>query len=318
MPKASQRELEAKLAALNQPEWDSSDEDNENSEAEMTENVVGKKGTVNFKRKGEDRSSKENKSEASDVIYIGHIPREFEERELKGFLGQFGRVLKLKLSRSRKTANSRCFAFAQFEDEEVASIVSGTMSGYLMGEKRLVCHVVPKDKIHPDLFKGYNSIFKKVNFRKINRNKVNRPKSAEKMKTITKTLIIRERKKREKLKELGIDYDFPGYEASNKAFTIEDKVQNDNKNKATDRKRPKKEQTVDAPSQTPPGAKRSRKKSTSNTDSTAKKVRNEVHNDATDSPKTPTNAMGVKNVESSTEKVKSSKKKKKKKKNVKV
>mmetsp|Transcript_1323 Transcript_1323/g.2000 ORF Transcript_1323/g.2000 Transcript_1323/m.2000 type:complete len:316 (-) Transcript_1323:121-1068(-) len=312
MPKASQRELEAKLAALNQPEWDSSDEDEENVDVEMMGKTIEKKNKVNFEKKCEDRSSKESKNEGSDVIYIGHIPREFEERELKGFLGQFGRVLKLRLSRSRKTANSRCFAFAKFEDEEVASIVAGTMSGYLMGEKRLVCHVVPKDKIHSNLFKGCNSIFKKVNFRKIHRNKVNRPKSAEKMKTITKTLISREQKKREKLKELGIDYDFPGYEASNKAFSIEDKAQNDNKNKVTVSKPPKKQQTIDASDEKSPGTKRPRKESTNDNDSIAKKLRNEVHKDSTGAPKTPTNPTRANNMESSADKVKSSKKKKKK------
>lgn len=290
MPKALQRELEAKLAALNQPEWDSSDED-EGNDVEMAE----KKKKINLNKQTRGSFSKDNQNDASDVIYVGHLPREFEERELKGFLGQFGRVLSLKLFRSRKTANSRCFAFVKFEDEEVASIVSETMSGYLMGEKRLVCHVIPKDKIHPDIFKESHRIFKKVNFRKIHRNKVNRPKSADRMQKITKTLLIRERKKRKKLKELGINYDFPGYEASN----AEQKMDVDSKksNDSTGRGQP-----IDATEQKSPDSKPSKKQKL-----------NKVVDDS-EAAKTPTGSASAKDMDASVEKVKSSKKKKKKKK----
>mmetsp|Transcript_3903 Transcript_3903/g.6143 ORF Transcript_3903/g.6143 Transcript_3903/m.6143 type:complete len:299 (-) Transcript_3903:189-1085(-) len=295
MPKALQRELEAKLAALNHPEWDSSDED-EGNNVEMKEKKKKKK-KINLNKQTGDRFSKENQNEASDVIYVGHLPREFEERELKGFLGQFGRVLRLKLFRSRKTANSRCFAFVKFEDEEVASIVSETMSGYLMGEKRLVCHVIPKDKIHPDLFKESNRIFKKVNFRKIHRNKVNRPKSADRMQKITKTLLIRERKKRKKLKELGINYDFPGYETSNakQKMDVDSKKSNDSTGRG---------QSIDVTEQKSPDGKPSKKQ----------KLNKGVDDSEVALTKTPTGSASAKDMDASVEKVKSSKKKKKKKK----
>ena len=107
---------------------------------------------------------KENASEASNVIYLGHLPETFEEAELRGFLGQFGQVTRVKLSRARKTANSRGYGFVEFDDAEVAAIVADTMSGYLMGEKRVVCHILPKEKVHADLFKGANRVFHKVNW----------------------------------------------------------------------------------------------------------------------------------------------------------
>merc|ERR1712043_70323 len=180
-------------------------------------------------------------------------------------------------------------------DEEVASIVSETMSGYLMGEKRLVCHVIPKDKIHPDLFKDSNRIFKKVNFRKIHRNKVNRPKSAERMQKITKTLLIRERKKRKKLKELGINYDFPGYEASNdrQKKDVDSKKSNEGTGSG---------QSIDTTEQKSPDSKPSKKQ----------RLTEEVDDSGAALIKTPSGSAREK--DASAEKVKSSKKKKKKKK----
>ena len=84
---------------------------------------------------------KQKKPKQSRVIYIGHLPRSFEEPELLGFLSQFGVVTKIKLSRSRKTANPRGFCFCEFANSEVASIVAETMNGYFLQDKRLVCHV---------------------------------------------------------------------------------------------------------------------------------------------------------------------------------
>jgi hypothetical protein len=39
----------------------------------------------------------------------------------------------------------------EFVDPEVATIVAETMSGYLLLEKRLVCHVLPKEKVDNEL-----------------------------------------------------------------------------------------------------------------------------------------------------------------------
>jgi nucleolar protein 15 len=150
----------------------------------------------------------------STIIYLGRIPSAMEESELRLFLKQFGNVERLKLFRSRKSAKPRGYAFVEFDDSEVASIVAETMSGYLIGKKRLVCHLVPPDKVHPELFRGCNRVFRKIDWAGLHREKVNRPKSADKMKEITKRLLLRERKKREQLKTMGIDFNFPGYEAA--------------------------------------------------------------------------------------------------------
>jgi len=100
------------------------------------------------------------------------------------------------------------------------------MSGYfLKGERRLVCHVIPKDKIHPKLFQGakrnlqlsqsdLTSSDRIEYWQDKERENVNKERSMEGIKKITKRLLSREKKKREQLKMMGIDYDFPGYTAS--------------------------------------------------------------------------------------------------------
>ena len=216
MSKTLQRNLEAKLATLKGPEWDSSDEEAQESAAK----IAKKKAPVNTKkskllnRQAAPEAVKE--SDASRVIYLGHIPKGFEETELSAFLGQFGKVTRLKLSRSKKTANSRGYAFIEFVSQQVAAVVAETMSGYLIDSKRMVCHVLPKDKVRDDMFSG--KPFKKIDWAARHKAKVNAPKSSSKMKIITKRLLGRERQKRNKLLEMGIEYDFPGYEESNKAF----------------------------------------------------------------------------------------------------
>jgi nucleolar protein 15 len=191
-----------------------------------SKNKDGKDGKENNKGKKKKNSNKIQEQQTSNVIYIGHIPPAFEETQILTFFSQFGQITNVKLSRSKRTGNPRGYAFVEFDDEEVASIVADTMSGYfLMGERRLVCHVVPKDKIHPKLFQGAKrnlqltgeelSVSSKIEYwRKKERDIVNKERSIEGIKKITKKLLSREKKKREQLKALGIDYDFPGYAAS--------------------------------------------------------------------------------------------------------
>jgi nucleolar protein 15 len=221
MSKTLHRSLEAKLAALEGPEWDSSDEDI--PEPETSNKVATKKKTDKVSKTKKDNEVKTNIEDASRVIYLGHLPSEFQEPQILSFLSQFGKVTNVKLSRSERTGNPRGYAFVEFHDEEVATIVAETMSGYfLKGEKRLICHIVPKDKIHPDLFsgskgnlamsqKGYTASFHLNKLHDKIRKEVNSIKSEKALAKITKRLLTREKKKREQLKKLGIDYDFPGY-----------------------------------------------------------------------------------------------------------
>mmetsp|Transcript_61118 Transcript_61118/g.108801 ORF Transcript_61118/g.108801 Transcript_61118/m.108801 type:complete len:320 (-) Transcript_61118:79-1038(-) len=151
------------------------------------------------------------------VIYVGHVPDGFYEPQMKKFFQQFGRVTRLRLSRSKKNARSKGYAFVEFEDEGVAEIVAQTMHKYLLFGKQLVCHIVPKEKQHPALFKGCRK--KMVNFSHVRRKKFretynDRPTvevDGEDLPRLTVRQADRQKKQAKKLKgvlaNFGIEYD---------------------------------------------------------------------------------------------------------------
>lgn len=142
-----------------------------------------------------------------------------------------------RVSRSTKTGRSRGYAFVDFADEEVAKVVSETMSGYFLLEKRLICHVLPKDKVHEHMFTKPKRIPTKSDKQKKARSEVNQKvRSVDAMAGITKKLIKREEMKRKKLKDLGIDYDFPGYAASAQDGGDDNTSMNSNSTKKKKRK----------------------------------------------------------------------------------
>jgi len=85
------------------------------------------------------------------------------------------------------------------------------MDNYLLFGHKLVCKVVPKDQIHPNTFKGANRKFKRIPFRKLAKEIHNSPKEPEQVQKTIKRLLKKEKMKRQKIKELGIEYEFPGY-----------------------------------------------------------------------------------------------------------
>lgn len=215
MVKALHRSLEAKLASIKDPEHSESD-DNEDDGPETISAKSSGKGTKRKGRKSDATAQSANDDEdtsPSTVIYLGHLPVGFEERELTVFLNQFGNVSRCRVSRSTKTGRSRGYAFVDFADPEVTEIVADTMSGYFLLEKRLVCHVLPNDKVHELMFARPKRVPTKAEKQKKAREEVNQLRTADAMKGITSRLVKREEMKRKKLAALGIKYDFPGYAA---------------------------------------------------------------------------------------------------------
>ncbi|XP_045210130.2 MKI67 FHA domain-interacting nucleolar phosphoprotein-like [Mercenaria mercenaria] len=93
----------------------------------------------------------------SSVVYVSHLPWGFEEKPLREYFEQFGKIKQLRVSRSKKTGNSRGFAYIQFTHNEVAKIVAETMNNYLMFGKLIKCkHLL---KPHPNTFKHANRGF---------------------------------------------------------------------------------------------------------------------------------------------------------------
>ncbi|CAJ1924215.1 unnamed protein product [Cylindrotheca closterium] len=239
MSKTLHRNLQAKMSALKGPEWDSSDEEEE----ALSKSSGGRQSKADRKRskkaqkhadkssglKMEDGVSDDEdedgekkivkKYEKPTVLYVGHLPVELEERDLRTFLSQFGNVIHSRISRSLQTGHSRGYGFVQFSDPETAKIVAETLQGYFLGKKRLVCHLIDK----PDdglFFDTDRLIAQRKNDLQVERKRRRENLgNASKMKEITARLVQREMKKRKKLQDLGIDYDFPGYEGSLAAQT---------------------------------------------------------------------------------------------------
>ena len=56
----------------------------------------------------------ESRPPRSNVVYLGRIPHGFFEDQMRGYFSQFGELRRLRLSRSKKTARSRGYAFLEF------------------------------------------------------------------------------------------------------------------------------------------------------------------------------------------------------------
>lgn len=84
-------------------------------------------------------------------------------------------MTRVRLSRNKKTAKSKGYAFVEFQFPEVAQIASDTMNGYLMLGQKLQCRVVPVEQQHPQLWKGANRSFKKVSQRGAQNTKGGKP-----------------------------------------------------------------------------------------------------------------------------------------------
>lgn len=126
MAKVIRKDLEAKLQALNGEEWDSMSEDDMSDDDIVTEIIgsttkedltplplhiqqkkaKGKKGGGGVAAGGGSVVPVGPHGEPSGVIYIGHIPHGFYEEAMNGFFGQFGDVVRVRLSRSKKSG--RC------------------------------------------------------------------------------------------------------------------------------------------------------------------------------------------------------------------
>lgn len=205
------------------PNYDGSDADDgyegDDLETISTKRGKGSKVKAKTKQAASELSTVEKSTLPSTVVYLGHLPVGFEDHEITVFLNQFGNVKRCRVSRSKKTGRSRGYAFVEFADHDVAKTVAETMSGYFLLEKRLVCHLVPMDKVHELMFAKPSRAVSKTSMQKKAMVEVNKRRTVHAMKGITAKLVEREELKRKKLAALGIDFDFPGYAASACAVT---------------------------------------------------------------------------------------------------
>jgi nucleolar protein 15 len=179
-------------------------------------------------KKGSDSSK--NKS---SIIYVGHIPNGFYESEMRKFFRQFGGVKRIRLFRSKKTNNSKGYAFVEFATPDVASTVAQSMNGYFLMERKLVAEVVPLDKHHSLMFAKYK--FRKSADSDSDNDSESGNESKDKESGVEKVLSAEQQaalvgkaagvltKKMNKLAAMGIDFQLPtvlGKKRSSASLTV--------------------------------------------------------------------------------------------------
>lgn len=207
------------LYGFSTDEDDSSDDD----AAAGDEVDIGKLPTIakddaTVKRKLD--KAKRHPTQDRGVIYMGCLPHGFYEDQLKEYLSQFGDVTRLRISRNKKTGRSKHYGFIEFDSASVAQIVAETMDNYLLMGHILKCKIIPKEKVHPELWVGANKKWKVIPRDQIVRKEHNKPRTQENMRKAEKRLIQRENEKKRKLAEAGIKYDFDAVSYKKKLKTV--------------------------------------------------------------------------------------------------
>ncbi|XP_036058292.1 MKI67 FHA domain-interacting nucleolar phosphoprotein isoform X2 [Onychomys torridus] len=141
------------------------------------------------------------------VVFLGHLPSTLNESHIYDYFTQFGTINRFRLSRSKRTGNSRGYAFVEFESEDVAKIVGETMDNYLFGERLLSCKFLPPEKVHKELFKQWNVPFQQPSFPAVKR--YNQKRGHLQMLKMECRFKKKEKLLRKKLAKKGIDYSFP-------------------------------------------------------------------------------------------------------------
>eukprot|EP00775_Hariotina_reticulata_P010703 gene10703-10860_t len=134
------------------------------------------------------KKSSEDGAAANDD---GLGPSSVPEDPLTGFFSQFGKLSKVRLSRSKKTAKPKHYAFLEFAHPD-----------------KLSCRVLRKSEIHPQLFKGANRKFKKMPWKKLDADRVNKERTPEEVARRTAALIKRDNSRRRRIAAAGFEYEY--------------------------------------------------------------------------------------------------------------
>ncbi|XP_062968812.1 MKI67 FHA domain-interacting nucleolar phosphoprotein isoform X2 [Cynocephalus volans] len=183
------------------------------------------------------------------VIYVGHLPYALYETQIRAYFSQFGTITRLRLSRSKRTGNSRGYAFVEFESEDVAKIVADTMNNYLFGERLLQCRFLPPEKVHKELFKEWNIPFKQPSYPAVKR--YNQSRTLLQKLRMEKRFKNKEKLLRKRLAEKGIDYDFPSLILQKKEKVSNTDLQKSTNSQVLPKKKKKKKKKVLGTANTP-------------------------------------------------------------------
>ncbi|KAJ7052559.1 hypothetical protein C8F01DRAFT_571058 [Mycena amicta] len=192
---------------------DSSDDDEgymdvEVSAADMAKLPTIAKDDATVKRKLE--NAKRKPTADRGVLFLGRIPHGFYEEQAKAYFSQFGTVTRLRVSRNKKTGKSKHYGFIEFDSSSVAQIVAETMDNYLLMGHIMQCKVIPKEKVHPELWLGANRKWRPIPKARVAQAEHNKPRTKEQQLRVADRLIKRQDERQKKLAKAGIEYDVAG------------------------------------------------------------------------------------------------------------
>jgi nucleolar protein 15 len=150
------------------------------------------------------------------VVYVGRLPKEFFEPDLHKFFSQFGDITRLRLSRSKKNAHSKGYAYIEFELQEVAEIVAKEMNKYYIMSQQIVCELMEKEKIPAGLFKNCNSHMKDMTKRRRETAIAQHNKGGKASTAMEKRRDVATNRAKARLAALGISYDLSGVDDASK------------------------------------------------------------------------------------------------------
>ncbi|RKP35298.1 hypothetical protein BJ085DRAFT_25018 [Dimargaris cristalligena] len=162
-----QTETEEVEAQIREQFMNDSSSDNDESEPEVQEDAeaidafkdlddkIELDATASLEKSSTTSGSKSQGSSERGTIYVGRLPKGFEEEAMRNYFRQFGDITGCSAARNPKTQAFRHYGFVQFEHKEVAAIAAATMNNYLLEGHSLVCNVVEPQKAAKMVFHPY-------------------------------------------------------------------------------------------------------------------------------------------------------------------
>ncbi|KAJ7659924.1 hypothetical protein B0H17DRAFT_1095699 [Mycena rosella] len=119
----------------------------------------------------------------------------------------FGTITRLRVSRNKKTGQSKHYGFLEFDSSSVAQIVAETMDNYLLMGHIMRCKVIPKTAVHPELWVGANRKWRPVPVARVAQADHNKLRTKDEQLRAAHRLLKRQQERQRKLEKAGITYD---------------------------------------------------------------------------------------------------------------
>ncbi|KAJ7127133.1 hypothetical protein C8R44DRAFT_617737 [Mycena epipterygia] len=208
---AADSDEEEPLHGFSTDDDDSSDDDDGYMDVEVSAFDISKLPTIakddaTVKRKLE--NAKRQPTGDRGVLFLGRIPHGFYEDQLKAYFSQFGTITRLRVSRNKKTGQSKHYGFLEFDSSSVAQIVAETMDNYLLMGHIMRCKVIPKAEVHPELWVGANRKWRPVPTVRVAQAEYNKLRTKDEQLRAAHRLLKRQQERQRKLEKQGIEYDF--------------------------------------------------------------------------------------------------------------